>query len=90
MKNSINELSNLQYYMPTKNKNISLGYFFVFLKCFTFNFLAREQGFEPRLTGPEPVVLPLDDSRKIFNLLPSHQKFLIHHLKYLHLDEYCF
>lgn len=25
---------------------------------------ARGQGFEPRLTGPEPAVLPLDDPRK--------------------------
>ena len=28
-------------------------------------FHARGQGFEPRLTGPEPVVLPLDDPRKV-------------------------
>ena len=36
--------------------------------------LARGQGFEPRLTGPEPVVLPLDDPRRmlLFNhILPS-------------------
>ena len=25
--------------------------------------VARGQGLEPRLTGPEPVVLPLDDPR---------------------------
>ena len=28
-----------------------------------FCIFARGQGFEPRLTGPEPVVLPLDDPR---------------------------
>lgn len=36
--------------------------------------VARGQGFEPRLTGPEPVVLPLDDPRRtlLFNhILPS-------------------
>lgn len=29
-------------------------------------YTARGQGFEPRLTGPEPVVLPLDDPRLSF------------------------
>lgn len=28
------------------------------------SFLARGQGFEPRLPGPEPGVLPLDDPRR--------------------------
>lgn len=28
-----------------------------------FAAMAREQGLEPRLLGPEPSVLPLDDSR---------------------------
>ena len=30
--------------------------------------LARGQGFEPRLAGPEPAVLPLDDPRKVILL----------------------
>mgnify|MGYP006943668835 FL=1 len=29
---------------------------------------ARGQGFEPRLAGPEPAVLPLDDPRKVILL----------------------
>ena len=28
--------------------------------------MARAQGFEPRLSGPEPDVLPLDDARTFF------------------------
>ncbi len=28
--------------------------------------MARGQGFEPRLPGPEPGVLPLDDPRLLF------------------------
>ena len=28
--------------------------------------MASGQGFEPRLTGPEPVVLPLDDPEIIY------------------------
>ena len=35
-------------------------------QCCCFYFSARGQGFEPRLTGPEPVVLPLDDPRICF------------------------
>ena len=35
----------------------------------TYN-LARGQGFEPRLAGPEPAVLPLDDPR-IYSIFPS-------------------
>ena len=38
-----------------KQSKLSLGLFFVF---------ATRQGLEPRLTGPKPVVLPLDDRVK--------------------------
>ena len=38
-------------------------------KFFSKN-LARGQGFEPRLTGPKPAVLPLDDPRKY--LITNH------------------
>ena len=42
-------------------------------------FVARGQGFEPQLIGPEPIVLPLDDPRifvcnnliKLINLTPT-------------------
>ena len=30
---------------------------------------AREQGFEPRYLGPEPRVLPLDDSRALDTII---------------------
>lgn len=46
--------------LPPLNKNIA--YFNKISDIFRQN-LARGQGFEPRLTGPEPVVLPLDDPR---------------------------
>lgn len=32
-------------------------------------------GLEPRLTGPEPVVLPLDDPA-IFHILPQNKTFV--------------
>ena len=31
--------------------------------------MARGLGVEPRLTGPEPAVLPLDDPRILHNIL---------------------
>ena len=33
-----------------------------------YNFSARRQGIEPRLTGPKPAVLPLDDLRMFYNI----------------------
>ena len=35
--------------------------------------MAEGPGFEPGLTGPEPVVLPLDDPSIIVNLITKNQ-----------------
>ena len=66
--------------------NLSKNYLLCFLKLIIIpiknpttttsivihKFVARGQGFEPRLTGPEPVVLPLDDPRKLYFFITNN------------------
>ncbi len=41
--------------------------------------LARGQGFEPRLAGPKPAVLPLDDPRLFYLRLFQYTKLISPH-----------